>query len=143
MSKLCGLKLSIANTLPLFPFSIIFFLFHPQLPEPIIPFRLYNSLMGLAKESLQGEVGTPVGKESESRVTVPVAGKGPELVDLGPDTDPEALVLVEKLKELLRELPKANMATLRYIAHHLRRSVAKWIYHGLVYFLTDRRSCSN
>uniref|UniRef100_A0A8C2X452 Rho GTPase activating protein 45 n=1 Tax=Cyclopterus lumpus TaxID=8103 RepID=A0A8C2X452_CYCLU len=74
-----------------------------QLPEPIMLFRLYNRLMGLAKESLQGE--------------------GPELVDLGPDTYPEALVLVDKLKELLKELPKANIATLRYIIRHLRRIV--------------------
>uniref|UniRef100_A0A672ZN72 Rho GTPase activating protein 45b n=1 Tax=Sphaeramia orbicularis TaxID=375764 RepID=A0A672ZN72_9TELE len=36
---------------------------------------------------------------------------GPELI----------LVLVDKLKELLKELPKANIATLRYIVRHLRR----------------------
>uniref|UniRef100_A0A7N8X209 Rho GTPase activating protein 45b n=1 Tax=Mastacembelus armatus TaxID=205130 RepID=A0A7N8X209_9TELE len=66
-----------------------------QLPEPIMPFRLYNSLMGLAKESLQSE------------------GDAPEGV--------EVLVLVDKLKELLKELPKANLSTLRYIIRHLRR----------------------
>uniref|UniRef100_A0A8C7DID5 Rho GTPase activating protein 45 n=1 Tax=Oncorhynchus kisutch TaxID=8019 RepID=A0A8C7DID5_ONCKI len=80
-----------------------------QLPEPIMPFRLYNSLMGLAKESLQtegGEAGT---------------GKGPELVDLGPDTDPAVLAVVDRLRELVKELPKANVATLRYIVRHLRR----------------------
>nr|XP_033478191.1 rho GTPase-activating protein 45 isoform X4 [Epinephelus lanceolatus] len=87
-----------------------------QLPEPIMPFRLYNSLMGLAKESLQSEAETPEGEEAES---TPAAGKG--LVDLGPDTEPEVLVLVEKLKEVLKELPKANIATLRYIIRHLRR----------------------
>ncbi|KAK3561926.1 hypothetical protein QTP86_019048 [Hemibagrus guttatus] len=81
-----------------------------QLPEPIMPFRLYNSLMGLAKESL-----ALVGPEG------PEAGKGPDLVDLGPETDPELLKLVHRLKELLTELPKANMTTLRYIARHLRR----------------------
>uniref|UniRef100_A0AAX7UAK7 Rho GTPase activating protein 45b n=1 Tax=Astatotilapia calliptera TaxID=8154 RepID=A0AAX7UAK7_ASTCA len=70
-----------------------------QLPEPIMPFHLYNKLMGLAKESL----------------------RGPELVDLGPDTDPEVLVLVDSLRELLKELPKPNIATLRYIVRHLRR----------------------
>uniref|UniRef100_A0A3Q4I7H7 Rho-GAP domain-containing protein n=1 Tax=Neolamprologus brichardi TaxID=32507 RepID=A0A3Q4I7H7_NEOBR len=48
-----------------------------QLPEPIMPFHLYNKLMGLAKESL--------------------------------------------LRELLKELPKPNIATLRYIVRHLRR----------------------
>uniref|UniRef100_A0A672ZNL6 Rho GTPase activating protein 45b n=1 Tax=Sphaeramia orbicularis TaxID=375764 RepID=A0A672ZNL6_9TELE len=80
-----------------------------QLPEPIMPFRLYNRLMGLAKEKSTGPS--------------PAVGRGPELVDLGPDTDPEILVLVDKLKELLKELPKANIATLRYIVRHLRRSV--------------------
>ncbi|KAF1385900.1 hypothetical protein PFLUV_G00112580 [Perca fluviatilis] len=92
-----------------------------QLPEPIMLFRLYNRLMGLAKESLHGEAFTPEGEEAESNSTNPAAGKGPELVDLGPDTDPEVLVLVNKLKELLKELPKANVATLRYIIRHLRR----------------------
>uniref|UniRef100_A0A671U4Q8 Rho GTPase activating protein 45 n=1 Tax=Sparus aurata TaxID=8175 RepID=A0A671U4Q8_SPAAU len=66
-----------------------------QLPEPIMPFRLYNNLMGLAKESLQSEAETPEGEE--------------------------ILVLVDKLKELLKDLPKANIATLRYIVRHLRR----------------------
>ncbi|XP_028443969.1 rho GTPase-activating protein 45 isoform X1 [Perca flavescens] len=92
-----------------------------QLPEPIMLFRLYNSLMGLAKESLHSEAFTPEGEEAESNSTNPAVGKGPELVDLGPDTDPEVLVLVNKLKELLKELPKANVATLRYIIRHLRR----------------------
>ncbi|KAK9519170.1 hypothetical protein VZT92_021915 [Zoarces viviparus] len=92
-----------------------------QLPEPIMLFRLYNSLMGLAKESLQGEAETPEGEEAESNSINPMGGKGPELVDLGPDTDPEVLVLVDKLKELLKELPKANITTLRYIIRHLRK----------------------
>lgn len=73
-------------------------------------FRLYNSLMGLAKESL-ALVG-PEGAE---------AGKGPDLVNLGQKTNPELLTLVYRLKQLLTELPKANMTTLRYIARHLRR----------------------
>uniref|UniRef100_A0A7N9B016 Rho GTPase activating protein 45b n=1 Tax=Mastacembelus armatus TaxID=205130 RepID=A0A7N9B016_9TELE len=82
-----------------------------QLPEPIMPFRLYNSLMGLAKESLQSEGDAPEGVEAESSSINPAVGRGPELVDLGPDTDPEVLVLVDKLKELLKELPKANLST--------------------------------
>ncbi|XP_030629125.1 rho GTPase-activating protein 45 [Chanos chanos] len=81
-----------------------------QLPEPIMPFRMYNDLMGLAKESMQGE--NSEGGEG---------GRGPELVDLGPQTEPEVLVLVQKLRELLRELPQSNIATLRYIIRHLRR----------------------
>ncbi|KAM4628608.1 rho GTPase-activating protein 45 isoform 1-T1 [Polymixia lowei] len=92
-----------------------------QLPEPIMPFHLYNSLMGLAKESLQSEADSPEGEEAESGGCIPVASKGPELVDLGPETDPEILVLVDKLRDLLKKLPKANIATLRYITRHLRR----------------------
>lgn len=87
-----------------------------QLPEPIMPFHLYNHLMGLAKESLHSEEAA----EGEEPCG-PAGGKGPELVDLGPDTNPEVLNLVNKLKELLKELPKANIATLRYIVRHLRR----------------------
>lgn len=81
-----------------------------------MPFRLYNSLMGLAKESLQVEAETAEGKSNQA------GGRGPELVDQGPDTDPEVLNLVDKLKELLKDLPKANVSTLRYIICHLRRS---------------------
>ncbi|KAG9266604.1 rho GTPase-activating protein 45-like isoform X1 [Astyanax mexicanus] len=81
-----------------------------QLPEPIMPFRLYNSLMGLAKESL-ALVG-PEGAE---------AGKGPDLVDLGLETDPKLMTLVHRMKELIADLPKANITTLRYISRHLRR----------------------
>ncbi|KAG5847851.1 hypothetical protein ANANG_G00130590 [Anguilla anguilla] len=81
-----------------------------QLPEPIMPFRLYNDLMGVAKDSLKAESG--VGGD---------VGKGAELVDLGPETDPEVVTLVEKLRDLLKPLPPANVATLRYITRHLRK----------------------
>ncbi|XP_021401835.3 rho GTPase-activating protein 45 [Lonchura striata] len=81
-----------------------------QLPEPLMPFRLYNELMGLAKESLQGG-------EAKGR-----GGKGgPELVDRGADTEQVVLSLVLKLRELLKELPCENMATLQYLLQHLRR----------------------
>ncbi|CAM9763110.1 unnamed protein product [Bubo scandiacus] len=83
-----------------------------QLPEPIMPFRLYNELMGLAKESLQG--GEAKGKSGKG---------GPELVDKGADTDKVVANLVLKLKELLKELPWENMATLQYLLQHLRRIV--------------------
>ncbi|KAM6294791.1 rho GTPase-activating protein 45 [Aegotheles albertisi] len=83
-----------------------------QLPEPIMPFRMYNELMGLAKESLQGS-------EAKGK-----SGKGgPELVDKGADTDKVVVNLVLKLKELLRDLPWENMATLQYLLQHLRRIV--------------------
>ncbi|XP_075300335.1 rho GTPase-activating protein 45 [Opisthocomus hoazin] len=83
-----------------------------QLPEPIMPFRIYNELMGLAKESLQG--GEAKGKSGKG---------GPELVDKGADTDKVVVNLVLKLKELLQELPWENMATLQYLLQHLRRIV--------------------
>ncbi|NXJ86097.1 HMHA1 protein, partial [Trogon melanurus] len=83
-----------------------------QLPEPIMPFRMYNELMGLAKESLQGGEGK--GKSGKG---------GPELVDKGADTDKVVVNLVLKLKELLKELPRENMATLQYLLQHLRRIV--------------------
>ncbi|XP_075758768.1 rho GTPase-activating protein 45 isoform X3 [Pelodiscus sinensis] len=84
-----------------------------QLPEPIMPFRLYNALMGLAKESLQGA--------GDSK---PKSGKGgPELVDKGAETDKTVVTLVTKLRELLKELPPENLATLQYIVQHLRRIV--------------------
>ncbi|KAI4881708.1 hypothetical protein NFI96_031359 [Prochilodus magdalenae] len=81
-----------------------------QLPEPIMPFRIYNALMGLAKESLNSE--SPDGGEG---------AKGPVLEDLGPQSDPKVITLVEKLRELLKDLAPANTATLKYIIRHLRR----------------------
>ncbi|XP_034975220.2 rho GTPase-activating protein 45 isoform X3 [Zootoca vivipara] len=82
-----------------------------QLPEPIMPFRMYNSLMGLAKESLQGG--------SEGRPGKSIA----ELVDRGPETEKVVVALVTKLRDLLRELPSENLSTLKYILLHLRRIV--------------------
>ncbi|XP_062843455.1 rho GTPase-activating protein 45 isoform X2 [Trichomycterus rosablanca] len=81
-----------------------------QLPEPIMPFRIYNDLMGLAKESLHS--GVSAGGEGT---------KGPELLDLGEQTDPKIVHLVEKLGEVMKELPPANTATLNYIVSHLHR----------------------
>ncbi|XP_069784303.1 rho GTPase-activating protein 45-like isoform X2 [Narcine bancroftii] len=71
-----------------------------QLPEPIMLFRLYNDLMGLAKESMQA-TGDGGGKE--------------------PAVEKEELLLVTRLKVLLKELPPENKATLQYIIRHLSR----------------------
>ncbi|KAM9384185.1 rho GTPase-activating protein 45 isoform 2-T2 [Pholidichthys leucotaenia] len=92
-----------------------------QLPEPIMPFHMYNRLMGLAKESLHNDGDAAEGEEGESGSTNPAVSRGPELVDLGSETEPEVLVLVDNLRALLKELPKPNIATLRYIIRHLRR----------------------
>ncbi len=75
-----------------------------------MPFRIYNELMGLAKESLNSDT-------SEASEGV----KSPELVDRGSETEPEVLVLVAKLRELLKRLLPANIATLKYIVQHLCR----------------------
>ncbi|XP_044125362.1 rho GTPase-activating protein 45 isoform X1 [Bufo gargarizans] len=76
-----------------------------QLPEPLMPFRLYNGLMGLAKESLRdGETG-----------------KASRLEDKGAETEPEVLAMVERLKELLQDLPFENRVTLQYLVKHLCR----------------------
>ncbi|XP_078412062.1 rho GTPase-activating protein 45-like isoform X1 [Cetorhinus maximus] len=71
-----------------------------QLPEPIMLFRLYNDLMGLAKESLQG-----TGDAGSKDLMI----------------EKELLLLVMRLKELLKDLPLANKATLQYIVRHLSR----------------------
>ncbi|XP_023653730.1 rho GTPase-activating protein 45-like isoform X2 [Paramormyrops kingsleyae] len=76
-----------------------------QLPEPVMPFRIYNDLMGMAKESMKGEAAEGV--------------RGPELADLGAATEPEALVLVERLRVLLQDLPGPNLVTLQGIIRHL------------------------
>uniref|UniRef100_A0A8C9WUL4 Rho GTPase activating protein 45 n=1 Tax=Scleropages formosus TaxID=113540 RepID=A0A8C9WUL4_SCLFO len=75
-----------------------------QLPEPIMPFRLYSSLMGLAKESIHGDVSE--GGEALSR--------GPILEDLGPETEPLVLVLVDKLGEY--ETPLTFMGHIMKVA---------------------------
>ncbi|TRY55222.1 hypothetical protein DNTS_032686 [Danionella cerebrum] len=88
-----------------------------NLPEPIVLFRFYNDLMGLAKDSLSSE-GAPDTAEG---------GKSPEIRDQGPETSSEVLTLVEKLGEMLKRLPRANLATLEYIVQHLRRvSELEW-----------------
>ncbi|XP_007489438.1 rho GTPase-activating protein 45 isoform X2 [Monodelphis domestica] len=79
-----------------------------QLPEPIISFRLYHELMGLAKESLQAE--------AEAKAT---RGRG----DGGKDKERDAEAMAGRLRDLLKELPQENRATLQYLIRHLRRIV--------------------
>ncbi|XP_032064930.1 rho GTPase-activating protein 45 isoform X3 [Thamnophis elegans] len=79
-----------------------------QLPEPIMPFRMYNSLMGLAKETLQSRSDSRAGRSTGDPV----------------DTSSESeKAMVTKLKELLKELPGTNLATLKYIMQHLKRII--------------------
>ncbi|XP_045155960.1 rho GTPase-activating protein 45 [Echinops telfairi] len=80
-----------------------------QLPEPLLCFRLYHGLVGLAKDSLKAEAeakvaarGRPAGGESAMAAAVAMAGR---------------------LRELLQDLPPENRATLQYLLRHLRRIV--------------------
>ncbi|XP_074161208.1 rho GTPase-activating protein 45 isoform X5 [Sminthopsis crassicaudata] len=79
-----------------------------QLPEPILSFRLYHELMGLAKESLQAE--------AEAK-----ASRGRAESDRDKEQDTEAMI--SRLRDLLKELPPENKATLKYLIRHLRRIV--------------------
>ncbi|XP_064429765.1 rho GTPase-activating protein 45 isoform X5 [Mirounga angustirostris] len=79
-----------------------------QLPEPILSFRLYHELVGLAKDNLKAEAeakaasrGRPDAAESEAA----------------------AIAMAGRLRELLQDLPPENRATLQYLLRHLRRIV--------------------
>ncbi|XP_036625374.1 rho GTPase-activating protein 45 isoform X2 [Trichosurus vulpecula] len=79
-----------------------------QLPEPILSFRLYHELMGLAKESLQAEAEAKAarGRTESSR-----------------DKEQDTEAMTSRLRDLLKELPPENKATLQYLIRHLRRIV--------------------
>lgn len=79
-----------------------------QLPEPLISFRLYHELVGLAKDSLKAE--------AEAKA----ASRGRQD---GSESEAAAAVMVGRLRELLRDLPAENLATLQYLLRHLRRIV--------------------
>ncbi|XP_069864496.1 rho GTPase-activating protein 45 isoform X2 [Dipodomys merriami] len=79
-----------------------------QLPEPLISFRLYHELMGLAKESLKAE--------AEAKA----ASRGRQD---GSESEAATEAMVGRLRELLQDLPAKNRATLQYLLRHLRRIV--------------------
>ncbi|XP_023572749.1 rho GTPase-activating protein 45 isoform X3 [Octodon degus] len=80
-----------------------------QLPEPLISFRLYHELVGLAKDSLKAE--------AEAKA----ASRGAR--QDGSQSEAAALAMAGRLRELLRDLPQENRATLQYLLRHLRRIV--------------------
>ncbi|EHB16946.1 Minor histocompatibility protein HA-1 [Heterocephalus glaber] len=80
-----------------------------QLPEPLISFRLYHELVGLAKDSLKAE--------AEAKA----ASRGAR--QDGSESEAAAMAMAGRLRELLRDLPPENQATLRYLLRHLRRIV--------------------
>ncbi|KAM5238910.1 rho GTPase-activating protein 45 [Ctenodactylus gundi] len=80
-----------------------------QLPEPLISFRLYHELVGLAKDSLKAEAEA----KAASRGSRPA----------GSDSEAAVASMVGRLRELLQDLPPENRATLKYLLRHLRRIV--------------------
>ncbi|XP_077414509.1 rho GTPase-activating protein 29-like isoform X2 [Vanacampus margaritifer] len=76
-----------------------------QLPEPLILYRYYNDLIGLAKEY--------------QRVVVDEAQEGETKKPGGPSVHLNRLVL--RIRDLLRQLPAANYRTLHFLMAHLNR----------------------
>ncbi|KAM8765499.1 rho GTPase-activating protein 45 isoform 3-T3 [Rhynchonycteris naso] len=79
-----------------------------QLPEPLISFRLYHELVGLAKDSLKAEAEVKAASRS-----CPDAA----------ESEAVTTAMVGRLRELLRDLPPENRASLQYLLQHLRRIV--------------------
>ncbi|XP_021090529.1 rho GTPase-activating protein 45 isoform X2 [Mesocricetus auratus] len=79
-----------------------------QLPEPLISFRFYHELVGLAKDSLKAE--------AEAKAT----SRGRQD---GSQSEAATAAMVGRLRELTRDLPAENRATLLYLLRHLRRIV--------------------
>ncbi|XP_006764856.1 PREDICTED: minor histocompatibility protein HA-1 isoform X2 [Myotis davidii] len=79
-----------------------------QLPEPLISFRLYHELVGLAKDSLKAEAEAKAASRS-----------CPDMAE----SEAVAMAMVGRLRELLRDLPPENKASLQYLLQHLRRIV--------------------
>ncbi|XP_024861479.1 rho GTPase-activating protein 29 isoform X2 [Kryptolebias marmoratus] len=80
-----------------------------QLPEPLILFRYYNDVIGLAKESQSVIV-----EELEA------LRRSPGAVTTG-QVSVELNRVLFKIKDLLRQLPPANYRTLQFLTEHLRR----------------------
>lgn len=78
---------------------------HLQLPEPLILYRCYNDLIGLAKEYQQANV-----EEAQNN---------PAGDSLGPNVQLNKVIL--KIRDFLRQLPTANYRTLRFLIAHLHR----------------------
>ncbi|XP_022381660.1 rho GTPase-activating protein 45 isoform X6 [Enhydra lutris kenyoni] len=80
-----------------------------QLPEPILSFRLYHELVGLAKDNLKAEAEAKVASRGRADPA---------------ETEAAAMAMAGRLRELLQDLPPENRATLTYLLRHLRRIVA-------------------
>lgn len=79
-----------------------------QLPEPLISFRFYHELVGIAKDSLKAEAEAKAASRGRPDAT---------------EREAAAMAMASRLRELLRDLPRDNWATLRYLMRHLCRIV--------------------
>ncbi|KAM8850428.1 rho GTPase-activating protein 29-like isoform 2-T2 [Spinachia spinachia] len=79
-----------------------------QLPEPLILYRHYNDVIGLAKECQRVIV-----EEAEKPPSTPPGEKGGSSIQLNG--------VIFKIRDLLRQLPTANYRTLRFLIAHLNR----------------------
>ncbi|MBN3292864.1 RHG29 protein, partial [Polypterus senegalus] len=81
-----------------------------QLPEPLILFRLYNELIGLAKESQQVMIDDVDGQNPGSEK---------------PTVSIQLNRIIFKIRDLLKQLPPAHYNTLCYLISHLHRVADK------------------
>ncbi|XP_060037446.1 rho GTPase-activating protein 45 isoform X2 [Erinaceus europaeus] len=114
VEKLCqafenGQELVELSQAPPHDISNVLKLYLRQLPEPLISFRLYHELVGLAKDNLKAEAEAKAASRGRPDAETSEAA---------------ALAMAGRLRELLRELPRENRATLQYLLGHLRRIVA-------------------
>ena len=90
-----------AKNTSLFPFCV-------QLPEPLIQYRYYNDIIGLAKECQRVIV-----EEADKHQSTQTGEKSRPSVNLNR--------VIFKIRDLLRQLPTANYRTLRFLVAHLHR----------------------
>ena len=79
-----------------------------QLPEPLILYRYYNEVIGLAKECQRVIV-----EEADKPPSTETGEKGRPSVNLNR--------VIFKIRDFLRQLPTANYRTLRFLIAHLNR----------------------
>lgn len=84
-----------------------------QLPEPLIVFRLYNELIGLAKESQRANESQRASDEVGSKASSPPLKRQPPGVELNR--------VVIKIRDLLKQLPLPNYNTLQFLVGHLHK----------------------
>uniref|UniRef100_A0A669CIF3 Rho GTPase-activating protein 29 n=1 Tax=Oreochromis niloticus TaxID=8128 RepID=A0A669CIF3_ORENI len=80
-----------------------------QLPEPLIHYRFYNDVIGLAKECQKVIVEEADNKAQNNQ---PREKTGPSM---------QLNRVIFKIRDLFRQLPPANYRTLRYLIAHLHR----------------------